>query len=214
MPTKEEVEAAIAAVEGTIATLDTWVLWFAALVAVGVVGEAVLGVAHWMKDRELRPLRVMQAQLHENEIAQLDKDTARLSADAELARAAIADANARTAEAQLALEKLKTWRSMTCEQQAQIVATLSQFKGAHFDIAVLVGDPEALNFAGLVGPTLKLAQWEWIEYNHPTGPLMNVTTFPELPIWANWPQAQVFLYLSTQTTFQNSRPRPPRSQTR
>jgi hypothetical protein len=64
---KDEVEAAISALETSIATLDTWVLVFAALVAIGVVGEAVLGVRHWMLDGRLRTVRHLESQLHENE---------------------------------------------------------------------------------------------------------------------------------------------------
>jgi outer membrane murein-binding lipoprotein Lpp len=55
-----------------------------------------------------------------SKIAELNKETTKLSADAEASRAAIADANARAVEAQLALEKFKSPRSMTLEQQTRI----------------------------------------------------------------------------------------------
>jgi hypothetical protein len=58
---------------------------------------------HWDIDRRASRER----------IAQLDKETARLSADADASQAAIADANARALEAQLALEKFKAPRLIT-----------------------------------------------------------------------------------------------------
>jgi|ERR1039458_276901 hypothetical protein len=105
--TKEELldaaiasaDSAVSGVESAIRTLDTWVLVFAALVAIGVLGESILGIWHWVKDRELRPLRVTQAHLHENKLELLRNATAQLSKDAETAKGEIAHANERAGNA-------------------------------------------------------------------------------------------------------------------
>src|SRR6185369_10693846 len=98
--TRDQVEAAIRSLEATGSTIDTWVLIFAAVVAIGIVGETVLGVAHWIKDRQLRPLRAAQAQFHETELALLNNETARLRAKALLVdEALLANAEAGRANA-------------------------------------------------------------------------------------------------------------------
>jgi hypothetical protein len=124
----------------------------------------------------------------EVQVADAKKEIARLSAVAERARADVADAIARAKEAErgsneakLALEKFRAWRVMTFDQQAEIVKAIAQFKGTRFDISLITGDPEATNFLGVIAFTLQLAQWEWIEYAHPTGPFMSVYNFPGKP---------------------------------
>lgn len=135
---KVEVEAAISALETSITTLDTWVLVFAALVAVGVVGEAALGVRHWMLDGRLRTLRHVESQLHENELAQLAKDTA--------------DANARAAEAnqkaeqerleRLRLEAVVAPRSLSLDQQRSIANAWKAFAGRKVSLTTYALDAE------------------------------------------------------------------------
>jgi hypothetical protein len=70
--TKEEVDAAIAALEGWGRSLDTWVLICAAIFAIFLAAEAALGVAHWLNEGHLRPLRAEQARLQALEVARLD----------------------------------------------------------------------------------------------------------------------------------------------
>jgi hypothetical protein len=89
---KEEVDSAIVAIEAAISAIDTWVLICTALVAIGVAGELYFGIAHWLKDGELRPLRITQAQYHEKEVAEL---------------------NARTKEAELQLAQLTQKRTIS-----------------------------------------------------------------------------------------------------
>jgi hypothetical protein len=103
MMSKTEVEATISAAERSISTLDTWVLVFSVLVAICVIGSAVLGVVHWRKDKALHALRVTQAQLHEKELAQFATDIAEANARA-------ATAQTRTAELELDLEHEKEKR--------------------------------------------------------------------------------------------------------
>src|ERR1700733_1917330 len=78
--TKEEVASAIAKLEGSIATIDIWLWIFGAVVAIGVVGEAVFGISHLIKDSALRRLRGTEALMHEKEMVLLNNETMRLRA--------------------------------------------------------------------------------------------------------------------------------------
>jgi hypothetical protein len=114
-------------------------------------------------------------------IAGLNRETARLAADGDASRQKIAEANARALEAQLALEKFKAPRDLNPAQQAQITYAVLPFKGTRFDMAVIPSDPEAIVLVGKIAGPLRAAGWEWIEFNHPGGPFMNVYTWPDLP---------------------------------
>jgi hypothetical protein len=117
----------------------------------------------------------------ELKIAELTKDGQRLSKEAETARASIAVANERAAEAQLALEKLKTPRSLSRFQTIVLADKLRPFAKTRFDLSVIIGDPEAIGFLGFIADVLEAAGWEWVEYNHPSGPFMNVYNIPGKP---------------------------------
>lgn len=174
---KEEIEVAIAALETSIRKLDTWVLVFAALVAIGVLGESVLGIWHWLKDRELRPLRITQSQLHERELEVLRNDTARLSSETETARGEIAKSNERagvaSAEAarananaamanQRAAEIMKAaaWRQLSAEQQRRFLTSLAHRSRGKVVLAWIANDPESLGLAVQLSELLTRAQWE------------------------------------------------------
>jgi hypothetical protein len=92
-----------------------------------------------------------------------------------------ARANAKALEAQLALEKFKSPRTLSLPQKATITGKLSHFKGIKFDMSALVGDPEALTLVGPIVDALKAAEWEWVEFNPPNGPFMTVYSVPGLP---------------------------------
>lgn len=83
---KEEIEAAIGALESWGRWIDNIVLICAVGVALSLAVEVVFSVAHWRNENKIRPLRIAQAQFHENELAALHNDTARLSAEAEIAK--------------------------------------------------------------------------------------------------------------------------------
>jgi hypothetical protein len=150
--TREEVVAAIAAIENFVANLDMWVLGFAALVAVGVVGEAILGVWHWRLDGRLRDLRHSESQFHEADIAQL-------GTQAELARAAIAVANARAAEAQLALERFRAPRFLTPQQEVELSSKLVSFSRMPARVWTLTGGNDISAFAEQLARILVGAKW-------------------------------------------------------
>jgi len=75
---KAGVEAAINTLESWGRTIDNWVLIFAALVAICLTVEVVFSVAHWLNERQLRPLRTQLSQFNAKEIAELNNETARL----------------------------------------------------------------------------------------------------------------------------------------
>ena len=82
------------------------------------------------------------------QLAQLTKEASRLSADAEIAHAQIAEANARALEARLALEKFKAPRSIALEQAADISNKLTSFKGTRFDISAISGAQKRKHSSG------------------------------------------------------------------
>jgi hypothetical protein len=150
--TKAEVMEAIASLEDFISRLDTWVLIFAGLVAVGVVGEAVLGVWHWKLDGRMRDLRHTESQIHETELGQLTKDTAA--------------ANARAKEAELALEQFKAPRTISPEQQSKLVSELKLFAGTEFDASTSVENTEQLRLLVSLTEILSKAGWKQIDWKY------------------------------------------------
>jgi len=139
---KEEVEVAISALEASVRTIDFWVLIFSIGVAVSLAAEVILGVAHWQKETQLRPLRAEQARLHAIEIADLGK---------------IAEEAKRTAEterlARVQLEERLAPRRLSPDQQATVTVALKPFAGktVRFDSYGL--DAEA----AVLGPQLQKA---------------------------------------------------------
>ncbi len=103
MPTKEELELAIKTVEAAISRIDTYVLLFGSLVAIGVTGETILGIRHWIKDRQLRNLRGIEARMHESEILGLQGKIADANA---LAQTTALQAAALNKEAKQAEQKI------------------------------------------------------------------------------------------------------------
>lgn len=97
-----------AALESSLNQLDIWLIVFGIFVAVGVVGESVVGYMHWRRGNQLQAVQT-------SEILGLQKATA--------------DANARALEARLALEEFKAPRELSDEQQERITAHMSGFDG-------------------------------------------------------------------------------------
>jgi hypothetical protein len=103
---------------------------------------------------------------HDEDMARVQHDAARLSAEAEIAKAAIAEANARAAEANrqaaeaaLQLEKLKTPRSISPKQQAELTTALLQFSGQPYTLSV-TSDDEATQLLRAIAGILKGAGWK------------------------------------------------------
>lgn len=93
----------------------------------------------------------------------------------------IAMSNERANASELELAKIKLPRKLSSEQQSVLASNVAEFAGTRFDMAVIANDPEALAFVGQIAGPLRTAGWEWIEWNHPTGPFMNVYSVPGLP---------------------------------
>lgn len=133
--TKEAIEAGIAALESSISTVETWVLIFAALVAIGVVGEAVLGVRHWILDGRLHALRADQSALHEKQLADADKKVAEL-------------------------QQQQAPRRLTNAQKQTLIAALAPHKGQKITLLTILGDGEAKRFLEDFIAVLDAAGWD------------------------------------------------------
>lgn len=165
-----------------ISRTEKWLLVFAnILVAGGVGGEYVFG-------GRATNAAVQLQQVSDEKVAGLTKDTARLSSEAATARASIAAANVqaaeasrKAAEAELALEKVIALRRLSPDQQAAVIAALSKVPNIRFDMAVVPGDPEALFLLMRLSAILEESSWQWIEFNHPTGPIMTVGGLRDKP---------------------------------
>ncbi len=146
--------------------ISFWSNWI--LIAAGVVATYGIVVSGNVKEAAAN-----------SKIVRLTNDTARLSVEAEEARAEIAEADARAVEAQLALEKFKAPRIL--REEFYPFKGLVSFSGTRFDLSVIPGDPEAIALAKQIAYSLKNSGWAWIEFNHPSGPLMTVFTAPGEP---------------------------------
>jgi hypothetical protein len=137
--TKEEVDAAIAALESWGRSVDTWVLICAAVVAIFLAAEAAFGVAHWLNERQLRPLRAEQARLHELEIVGLNKQ--------------IAELNNETAR----LKKKMGPRSIDGDT---FIKALEGKAKSPVEIMFPKENPEAFMLANQIRELLRIAKWE------------------------------------------------------
>lgn len=145
------------------------------------------------KDELVERQQIAEKERHDTDIARVQHDAAlaieraaSLEKEAETARASIADANARAAEAtrqaaqaQLALEKFKQPRAIP--DLRVFGGKLKQFAKTRFDMSVLPGDPEAAVLMSQIAASLEEAGWIWVEYNPPNGTLMMVFNMPGKP---------------------------------
>lgn len=92
-------------------------------------------------------------------------EVARLATESDTARAAIAGANQRAAEAderaaeaRLELERLKTPRVLSANQKDRLVALLHPYAGQQFSLSV-ASDPEAISLLKSIQGVLEKAGW-------------------------------------------------------
>jgi hypothetical protein len=135
---KVGIEAAINVLESWGRTIDNWVLIFAGLVAICLTVEVVFSVAHWLNEKQLRPLRAQLSQLNAKEIAELNNETAKL-------------------RQQLAP------RVLTADQQKHITESVKLFPGIVFDSGSL-NDKEPLDLLEQIEPALIAAGWKEIDW--------------------------------------------------
>ncbi len=150
------------------------------IVWLGIVKEH-----HWDLLRERANEKIATVELDaaksNAEAAKAHERIAELSTQAEALRKDTAEANARASEAQLALERFKAPRLMSAEQEVRIRSKVRPFSGTPFDLSVIPGDPEAVNFALQIAVVLEAEKWSWVEFNHPNGPFMQVLNVPGKP---------------------------------
>lgn len=153
---KSALDAAIAALERVQAVRESWVLLFAVLVAVGVTGEAVLGIRQWFTGRELRELRVEADRRHSVALEQLRKEAAEATAKAEQEQLK-----------RVQLQKLLEIRSLSLEQHQALTETLSQFAGQAITL-VRTDFSNEIRFATMVlDVVLNEAGWKTVIVDKP-----------------------------------------------
>jgi hypothetical protein len=163
-------------------------LW--AWICAGVAALATLGAAYFFDKSAEEGISVAnerssianEAAAKANErAALLEKEAARLSAQAEEARSEIAGANARAAEAQLALEKFKAPRLIEEAKIRSLGEQLKAYGKTRFDAAAAPGDAEAIVFLTYICTMLEIAGWTWVDWNPPNGLLAMVYNIPGKP---------------------------------
>jgi len=127
------------------------------VIALGVAGEW-----HFGSKASAAALR-LQA-ISDEKVAALAKDTAGAKKDAATAGAQIAEANARSLEAQTALAKFKAPRVLIAGQQLNVTAKIARFAGQKFDMGVNAGEPEAGYLLDAIEAAMNHAGWQQIDW--------------------------------------------------
>jgi hypothetical protein len=140
----------------------TRAMWLSEVANVVLVGSLVCGVVatflivktasikeeYWDRDRQESRERITALTTRADE---LRRDTAAANERA-------ASAEQRAAEANLELERLKTPRSLSPEQQGRIAETIKRFQGTPFVITVF-NEPEVLDLMSQIESALASAGW-------------------------------------------------------
>ncbi len=143
--TKEALELAIKAVEKSIARIDTGVLIFGSLVAIGVTGETILGIRHWIKDRQLRDLRGVESQMHESEILGLQGEISGAKASANQLKGELDNA---TEEAKRQAEELKKQNLQTQSDLLAANQNLEEERRKRVELAASLLDRDFFDQSG------------------------------------------------------------------
>jgi hypothetical protein len=162
-PTAKSTEGSMD--DPAVANALYWLSWMPLLrniaAAIVVVGVALEFAEGWLSD----PWRKIVDDAKELQIAQLTKA-------GDEARAAIAGANERAAEANqkaqeasLELAKFKAPRVLNEEQRGRIVDKLKpQFSGTEYDITIIDSEPEILNLVFAIELVLSTAEWTELDW--------------------------------------------------
>src|ERR1700682_5440307 len=148
-----------------------WLGWLEFIKRVGgfmvIAGVAIEVGGDWISG----PFHKKVEDARQLELTQLNNETARLTKEATDARAAIAGANERAAEAtqkaqeaSLELARLKAPRVLTREQIDRIVDKLKQFSGTEYDITISESDPEILGFVAAIELVLSTSGWTELDW--------------------------------------------------
>jgi hypothetical protein len=139
-----EMSLSAASLVGTIAN---WML-LASLIG-GVISTFVIVKTadvkeeHWAVERQIADEKIAELQVQGDE-----------------SRKATAEANARVAEANLALAKLTTPRSLSPVDRSRLVEVLKEFAKTPFDFFI-TPDPEPVTLMDQLAELLTDAGWEW-----------------------------------------------------
>ena len=148
-----------AQIEALLARIDVWLLVFGVIVVIGVAGESFFGIRHWWNSRKLQTIQSADEQEREETIA-------RLNEQAQSFQLQIAQANERTAKAELELAKLKSPRVLTEEQQHELFVALKPFPNTAISIEFEYADGEAKALAAQLWTALNKAGWK-VEFGSP-----------------------------------------------
>lgn len=122
-----------------------------------IVWMGIVKERHWEDEKRYSAERIA---LNEKETTRAIAESDKAKEGAALANERAAEANARALEAQLALEKYKTPRSLSSEQQARITAKMKAFAGTPFDF-LIQADPEPIGLMEQIGTALSASGLVW-----------------------------------------------------
>ena len=145
-----EIQSLTTRVQELQASFNCWNKWYVFFIVITAILAFAVCFTQFMSIRRGKDLTHAQSDLA------VEKDRQLLKVLKERDEK-IAEANARAAEASLALERFKKPRRLTSEQYTVLVETLKQFAGTEYDLAAK--DSEPLDFALDIERTLTDAGW-------------------------------------------------------
>jgi hypothetical protein len=143
------------ALEASLEATDIWLLVFTGIVAIGVVGEGVFGVRHWLLSRKLRVVLETEEAVRRIEIANVTERANNAERDTEILR----QSNLVLQADLLKLRKESEPRRLTGGQEDIL---RSRLEGHSTRIAVVscIMDPESKDLADDFVSALTTAHWE------------------------------------------------------
>ncbi len=190
------------ALEGLIATLDNWAVFFTLLVVIGVGGELAVHLMSSRANKKLAALQNSHSLAQEAEIARMKKDSASFELDIAKANKGAAEALERAAKAEenlgnakkdaaLALqhaaeanriaeeERLKRvqieerMKPRSLKPSPQAVSALKAYKGTEYTFLSVFSDEESINLLKQLDSILLSAGWTRVKPPH-AYPAINV----------------------------------------
>ncbi len=128
------------------------------IAAIVIFRTSAIKERHWEKDRQEARLK----------ISTLEDSAAKSNERAKVLEKGIADANARAVEAQLALERLKTPRTLGPERQQAVAIAAGPFAGQRYRAAISQGADDGLAFWESLYVTLERAGWIYLPVAGPS----------------------------------------------
>jgi hypothetical protein len=144
-------------------------LWFDIFNGILFIGALLVTVGTWGTIKTAG----IKERFSDERIAANEAETKRSIAESDIAKQGAAEANARAAEAQLALAKFRTPRLLDESQGARFKAAAAPFSGTPFDVSVNL-ESEPQGFAAQLCGLLESAGWVWKEKNNTPGLSFNV----------------------------------------